>query len=75
MDIVFKIIGAAGLLSITIGVLTKNRIKQNFFFIIGGLLLLTYSAYLRDPIFIPLQIIFTLAAMFELYKLEKVKKH
>ena len=75
MDIVFKIIGATGLLSITIGVLTKNRIKQNFFFVIGGLLFFTYSAYLRDPIFIPLQIIFTLAAIFELYKLEKVKKH
>ena len=75
MDIVFKTIGAAGLLSITIGVLTKNRIKQNFLFVVGGFLLFTYSAYLRDPIFIPLQIIFTFAAMFELYKLERAKKH
>jgi lipid-A-disaccharide synthase-like uncharacterized protein len=71
MDITFKILGALGLIFITLGVLSKNRIRQNILFIIGGLLLEAYSIYLRDPIFIPLQAIFTLAALYEMYKLKK----
>ncbi len=71
MEILFKILGAIGLLSITGGVLVKNRVIQNILFIIGGLLLLSYSIYIRDPIFIPLQIIFTVAAIYELYVLKK----
>ncbi|MCK5603308.1 hypothetical protein KAR91_15600, partial [Candidatus Pacearchaeota archaeon] len=71
MEIIFKILGAIGLLFITMGVLVKDRAKQNIFFIFGGLLLLSYSAWLQDPIFIPLQIIFTIAAIYELYCLKK----
>lgn len=76
MEIVFKILGAVGLLFITAGVLTKDRIKQNILFIFGGMLLLSYSASIQDPIFIPLQIIFIAATIYELFKLEfKKKKH
>ena len=71
MDITFKILGALGLIFITLGVLSKNRIRQNIFFIIGGVLLEAYSVYLKDPIFIPLQAIFVLAALYEVYKLKK----
>ena len=73
MELTLKLLGAAGLLFITIGVLTKNRIRQNIFFIIGGLLLETYSIYIRDPIFTPLQAIFVLAAVYDLYQLKKEK--
>jgi len=73
--VIFKILGAIGLIFITIGVLTKKRTHQNIYFIIGGLLLEAYALYLKDVIFIPLQIIFVLAATYELFKLKKKKKH
>ncbi len=74
LSILFKVIGALGLIFITIGVITKNRVNQNICFIIGGLLLEAYSIFLKDPVFIPLQIIFVAAAAYELYHLKKKKK-
>ncbi|PIR76162.1 MAG: hypothetical protein COU32_03635 [Candidatus Magasanikbacteria bacterium CG10_big_fil_rev_8_21_14_0_10_42_10] len=68
---IFKVIGAIGLLFITYGVITKKAILRNIVFIIGGLALLIYSSYLKDPVFIPLQIIFTIASIYELYILTK----
>ena len=70
-EIIFKFLGAVGLISITYGVLTKDRLKQNYLFTFGGLTLLTYSSYLKDPIFIPLQIIFTIASIYEIIRLKK----
>lgn len=67
MDI-FKIIGAAGLLLISVGIVTKERKTQDVLYIIGGLCLETYSIYLGDIIFIILQIVFTLAASSDLVK-------
>lgn len=69
-----KVIGALGLVFITIGVLTKDRIRENIYFIVGGCLLEVYSVYLKDMIFIPLQVIFVLASVFALYELKKKKK-
>ncbi len=70
MDIVFKLIGALGLVFITIGVVEKNRIRQNIYFIIGGLLLEAYAVYLKDVIYIPLQLIFVAASLYELHHLK-----
>jgi len=70
-SMMFKIFGAIGLLFITYGVITKKAMTRNIVFIIGGLLLLTYSSYLKDPIFISLQIIFTIASIFELMHIRK----
>ncbi len=75
MEIIFKILGAAGLLFITVGVWVKNEINQDILFIFGGILLLIYSASIGDPIFITLQIVFILSAMYELFKLEFKKPH
>jgi hypothetical protein len=72
MDI-FKIIGAAGLLLISIGIITKKRKTQDVLYIIGGLCLEAYSIYLGDVIFIILQIIFTLAAIYDLIKVQLKK--
>ncbi|HBU07310.1 MAG TPA: hypothetical protein DEB09_04475 [Candidatus Magasanikbacteria bacterium] len=69
--IIIKIIGAIGLIFITWGIFIKNEIKQDWIFVIGGLFLLAYSAYLKDPIFIPLQIVFVLASLYEIYTLRK----
>ncbi|QQR83526.1 hypothetical protein IPJ72_07120 [Candidatus Peregrinibacteria bacterium] len=75
MDLLFKISGAIGLIFITAGVLTRSRIKQDVLFIIGGIFLTAYSVYLKDPIFIPLQIIFTAASLYGLEaNLKKRKK-
>jgi len=62
---IFKIIGVAGLLLISAGVITKKRKTQDIFYIIGGICLETYSIYLGDVIFIILQIIFMLVASYD----------
>ena len=73
-DIIYKLIGALGLVFITIGVLTKKRLKEDVLFIIGGLLLEVYAIYLKDIIYIPLQLIFVAASVYGIYGLKKAKK-
>ena len=68
---VYKLVGALGLVLISIGVITKSEKKQDILFIIGGIGLEIYSIYIRDAIFIILQIIFTATAAGELFKLSK----
>ena len=70
---IFKIIGAAGLLLISVGIITKERKKQNILYIIGGICLEIYSLYLGDLIFIFLQLIFTLFAGYDLWKISAKK--
>jgi len=70
MDMVVKIFGALGLLLITWGVLDKKVLRKNISFLVGGLFLLSYSMYIKDPVFIPLQIIFSIAALYEIYKIK-----
>ena len=70
LEIITKILGAVGLLLITSGVIYKKQ--QNWLFLFGGLALLSYSIYLKDPIFIPLQIIFIFASMYEIYKFKNI---
>ena len=64
----FKIVGALGIILITIGILTKKRKIRDIYFILGGICLLTYSISIKDTIFIILQIIFSLAAAFDFTK-------
>lgn len=67
---IYKIVGATGLLLISVGIITKKRKTQDILYIVGGLCLEAYSIYLDDAIFIILQIIFTLAAMYDLVKVQ-----
>ena len=71
---IFKIIGALGIILISIGIITKKRKTQDIFYILGGLCLETYSIYIGDLIFIILQIIFTLAAIYDFAKIQFLKK-
>ena len=64
----FKLIGALGLVLISVGIVTKERKRQDILYIVGGICLEVYSIHLRDIIFIILQIIFTLAAIYDLIK-------
>jgi lipid-A-disaccharide synthase-like uncharacterized protein len=49
----------------------KNEKWQDIIFIIGGACLLVYSAYIKDTIFIVLQVIFIISAFLELIKLRR----
>jgi len=51
----------------------QKRKKQDWLFVWGGLGLLLYSIALKDSIFIPLQMIFVGASLFEIYTLRKKK--
>lgn len=75
MSIFFKTLGAIGMILITYGIINKNELARNWLFTMGGVLLLLYSLYLRDPIFIPLQIIFTGASLYEIYKIKSKIRH
>ena len=68
-----KLIGPAGLLVLTGGILVKKRETRNILFIIGGVFLEIYSILIEDWTFIILQIIVTLAAIYDLVSL-KLKK-
>ncbi|MBU0999313.1 hypothetical protein KKG24_03345 [Patescibacteria group bacterium] len=65
---IFKLIGAIGLILISVGLLLKNRKHQNTLYIIGGVCLEIYSIHIKDTIFIVLQIIFIFAAFYDLVK-------
>lgn len=86
MDLnLFKIAAIVGLICIIVGIsLIKPRQKRTQFilFIVGGLLLESYSLHIKDNIFIILQAAFTISALFELImlynkarKLEKTIKN
>lgn len=68
MPTLFKLIGAAGLLLISVGIITKKRSRQDWLYIAGGLCLEAYSIYLGDLIFIILQVVFTVAAAYDLLR-------
>ncbi len=73
LPLVAKAFGIVGVLCITYGIFVKKEVHQDIVFALGGLALLVYSIYLRDPIFIPLQIIFTLASLYKIYKIKRKK--
>ncbi len=75
MDTLFKIIGALGIILISIGIVNKKRKIQDIFYILGGICLEAYSIYIQDVIFIILQIIFTLSAIFDFIKQIRKEKY
>ena len=71
---IYRIIGAFGLLFIITGVLVKKDNLKNIVFIVGGLCLGVYSFYIEDLFFVVLQIVFVLAAIYNLIKGKQKKK-
>ena len=63
---IFKIIAIIGLLILTCGIVTKKERKRDTLFVIGGVMLVSYSIYIKDVIIIAVQSIFTIAAAYNL---------
>jgi hypothetical protein len=74
MITLFKLIGAAGIILISIGILARKRIVQDSYYVLGGICLEAYSIYIGDMIFIVLQILFTSAALHDIIKIRVLKK-
>ena len=64
----FKIIGALGLILIVLGILNKKRKMQDIYYVFGGIFLFIYSVFIRDFVFIVLQAVFILAAIYDFEK-------
>jgi len=73
LPIITKIFGVLGLLLITAGIFIKDVKKRDRVYIVGGSALLLYSAYLKDPIFIPLQAFFILSSFYHIHSIKKKK--
>lgn len=65
----FKFIGALGIVLISIGILIKKRKTQNICYILGGICLEIYSIHIGDTVFMVLEGIFTIAAIFSYKKI------
>jgi hypothetical protein len=65
---IFTVVGGLGIILISIGIIIKQRKKQDIFYILGGICLEAYSIYINDIIFIILQLIFIMAAIYDLIR-------
>jgi len=74
---IFYIIAIIGLLSIITGTLlisSKKSIRKRYtspLLILGGICLEAYSVYIKDPIFIVLQGVYIIIAMYGLIKINE----
>ncbi|MAG39779.1 hypothetical protein CMI41_02325 [Candidatus Pacearchaeota archaeon] len=74
---IFPIIGAFGLVCIILGTLlisSKRNVRRKYVYpllIVGGILLEIYSIYIRDLIFVILQGVFILTAVYGLIKMHE----
>jgi len=90
LDLLFKSMGALGLLLIVVGIITKRRHKndwlyfagnarreQDLWYLFGGILLEIYSIYIGDLVFIFLQLVFICAAAYDYLtnRAEKLHHH
>ena len=77
---IFKIIGIIGLLCIIFGTFRisqgKNPDRKNIypFLLLGGVCLTIYSFYIKDAVFIILQIFYTLVIIYNIVKLKNSKR-
>ncbi len=65
LEIVAKLLGIIGLLVVTRGIFVRARRTQCLIFALGGCFLILYSAYLRDTVFILLQLVFIVSSVYE----------
>ncbi len=73
--VIARIFGIIGLITIIVAILirSKERKLRDILYLVAGVSLLVYSIALRDLIFIILQSVFTLVAIFDLARLTYFK--
>ena len=73
--VIARIFGIIGLITIIVAILirSKERKLRDILYLVAGVSLLVYSIALRDLIFIILQSVFTLVAIFDLTRLTYFK--
>ena len=77
---IFQLIAVVGLLSIIAGTLMisrKKKLRRKYtypFLILGGICLEIYSIYIQDLIFIILQGVFIISAIYGLIKINEHRK-
>lgn len=64
-----QLLGALGILCVTLGIFISNQVHQDILFVVGGLSLLIYSIFIGDLIFVALQLVFIAAALYEIWDL------
>ncbi len=64
----YKLVGALGLTLIIIGAIMHKRRNRDIFYFVGGILLEVYSIYIKDIIFIVLQLVFILVIVYDFLK-------
>jgi len=74
IELLLKFSGILGLLFISSGAIITARKKEDLLFIAGGLCLAVYSIYIKDLIFVLLQIVFISSAGYNLMKTIKTEK-
>ncbi|MCK5283554.1 MAG: hypothetical protein KAK00_09190 [Nanoarchaeota archaeon] len=75
MDNIFKYIGAVGIILISLGIISKRRKVRDIYDILGGICLGIYSISIGNLIFIILQTIFTIVAVYDLIKTQFFTKN
>lgn len=73
MPYLFKTLGIGGLLLITRGIFVHKELARDEWSLLGGVLLLVYSIYLNDLVFIILQLVFISANGYQIYKIKNFK--
>lgn len=77
---IFKAIGILGLVSIIIGtylISSKRKIRRKKiypFLLAGGIFLAIYSVYIKDTIFIVLQIVYIIVVIYDIIKLKQKRE-
>ena len=71
INTIFKIIGAIGLILITLGVINRKRTIQDKYYLYGGIFLESYSLYIGDIIFIILQLVFVAGVLWDMFHNKK----
>lgn len=70
-----KIIGALGIILISVGIIKRKRKTQVLYFIAGGICLEVYSIFIGDIIFIILQLVFIASALYDYFRNIKDNKN
>jgi len=71
-----QIFGIAGLIAIIIGIIYRSdKLIDEVCLIIGGVCLTVYSIYLGDVIFVILQVVFTVVAVYDLFRNKAKRKN